>query len=70
MFSTIQIQILQFCVVDRIECNTDPCKLAWLVRDYRDQLLAPYPKIFVNGLCTNGTFLSDLNPDSICPVIP
>ena len=56
------------CVVPTgpIDCETDPCHLAWLIRDNR-QLL---PAVFLAN-CANGTSFQDLNVDEysiICPV--
>ena len=48
-----------------IDCETDPCHLAWLIRDNR-QLL---PAVFLAN-CANGTSLQDLNANefSSCQV--
>ena len=47
---------------------SDPCHLAWLIRDNRF-LLFRYDSSHFHGVCSNGTTFSDLNPRqySNCP---
>ena len=52
-------------ITDPIDCTTDPCHLAWLIRDNRQ--LINYVRY---GYCSNGTAFSDLNAFgySNCPI--
>ena len=47
--------------IDPINCNEDPCHLAWLIRDKRNLgfLLRSYKNL--NPTCSNGTLLVDLD---------
>ena len=49
---------------DPFDCKTDPCHLAWLLRDNRELL-----DNIDGAACSNGTLFEDLNPDSFkqCP---
>ena len=61
MFSIFFFKLKQ---IDPIDCETDFCHLAWLIRDNRDLLPA-----VAAGVCSNGTAFEDLNPDGYksCP---
>ena len=49
-------------ITDAINCQDDPCHLAWLVRDNRHLLAA------VRATCSDGTAFSDLDySGDICP---
>ena len=43
--------------IDPIDCSTDTCHLAWIVRD-RPQLLN---EVVQGATCSNGTTLQNLN---------
>ena len=62
---------LPFCLIfiniadtDPFDCASDPCHMAWLIRDNRD-LLTPV----ASAQCSNGTWFTDLNPSALkgCP---
>lgn len=57
--------IIENDYADPIDCEGDPCHLAWLIRDNRH--LMKY--IGYSGRCSNYTSLSDLDPNTICPVV-
>ena len=63
MFITSHIQ----SYTDPIDCESDPCHLAWLIKDYR-KLLNPV----ADGVCSNGTKFTDLDSNyyTICSVTP
>ena len=44
-------------MTDAIDCKTDPCHLAWLIRDNPNLL-----KVVGNGRCTDGTRFEDIDP--------
>ena len=50
---------------DPIDCVSDPCHLAWLIRDNRNLL-----KVVDGATCSNGTGFEELDPDGFqnCPV--
>ena len=45
------------------DCVTEPCHLAWLIRDNRHLLQTVH-----NGRCLNGTRFEDLDTNTICPL--
>ena len=49
--------------IDPIDCESDICHLAWIIRDHRHLL-----DVVFGAKCANGTWLSALNPpsDDIC----
>ena len=52
-------------MLDPIDCESDLCHMAWLIRDNRNLLPA------VNlGQCSNGTIFEDLDPNGYndCPI--
>ena len=61
-----------FIRTDRVDCETDPCHLAWLIRD--NPHFIKNVKTYYSGnttpTCTNGTRFVDLNPNAYndCPV--
>ena len=52
-------------IKDPIDCESDPCHLAWLLRDNRD-LMGP----IYRATCSNGTEFENLDPNAFanCPV--
>ena len=44
---------------DKIDCVSDPCHLAWLIRDNRNLL-----KVVGNGRCTDGKRFEDIDPNT------
>ena len=52
--------------IDPIDCESDPCLLAWLIRDNRNLLPAVYL-----GQCSNGTVFEELDPNGYndCPTL-
>ena len=48
---------------DPIDCENDPCHLAWIVRDNRILLNA-----IPGAQCSNGTSFMNLNPSTLCSV--
>ena len=48
-------------ITDLIDCESDPCHLAWIVRD-NPIMMNTIP----GAQCSNGTSLRDLNPSTLC----
>jgi len=61
----IYIEQLNSFNLDPIDCEMDPCHLAWLIRDNRHLLSA------IGGQCSNGTLFDYLDPNAFTdfPVI-
>jgi len=55
---------LQF--TDPFDCQSDPCHLAWLIRDHSELLLS----LVRGATCSNGTRFEELDPSAFngCPV--
>ena len=49
-----------FCFTDQIDCDSDPCKMAWLIRDNRQLLPA-----VINGQCSNGIAFNAIDQSSL-----
>ena len=47
-----------FHILDPIDCESNHCHMAWLIRDNRNLLPAVYL-----GQCSNGTAFEDLDPN-------
>ena len=62
------VLIFVFSYIDPIDCESDPCHLAWLIRD--NQYLFG---VIQNATCSNGKTLEELNPEDFnydkCPVL-
>ena len=58
---------IQSSYTDPIDCESDPCHLAWLIKDNR-YLLNP----IADGVCSNGTKFTDVDSNyfTFCPVTP
>ena len=54
---------MHYIMIDPIDCKSDPCHLAWLVRDNRHLLAS-----ISGGKCSDGTELKNLDPETICQV--
>lgn len=56
---------VNFTTTDPIDCATDICHLAWLIRDNRHLMKA------ISGQCSNGTVFEDLmsNAYADCPAV-
>ena len=46
-----------YLLTDPLDCSTDKCHLAWLIRDNPNLL-----KYVVDATCSNGTLFTDLKP--------
>ena len=63
-FNWKMILDIDFIFSDRFDCESDPCHLAWIIRDKR-KLLAQV----AFGVCSNGTAFEELDPNAFshCP---
>ena len=79
MHKSINSQIkLSYCdYIDPFDCHSDPCHLAWIIRDHgellrTEEILRKKDNYFkLNLECSNGTLFTDLNPNGFnhCPKI-
>lgn len=53
-------------MADPIDCQSDPCHLAWIIRDRRDLLQV----IEYGAFCSNGTLLSEVDPTALSECHP
>ena len=63
---SVYLLLINYALIDPVDCNSDPCQLAWLIRDYPDLSL-----LVEDGECSNGTQFSQLDKktfdDFLCP---
>ena len=63
---TLYSILILLILLDPIDCDSDPCHLAWLLRDNRHLLQSVY-----NGTCSSLVRFEDIDPKTkfeLCPV--